>query len=97
MYEMDQCGHDSLLKNLSPALRLGEEYKKGSRKDAKSQRKEGIRKVTSFVLINNILKIPFILSKMLFQYNYSTRPIESINYTHPLENATCRDVWTKFH
>ena len=33
------------------ALRLGEGYKKGSRKDAKSQRKEGSRKIMSFVSI----------------------------------------------
>jgi hypothetical protein len=37
--------------NIFATLRLGEEYKKGSRKDAKSQRKEGDRKIMSFVSI----------------------------------------------
>jgi hypothetical protein len=37
--------------NIFATLRLGEKYKKGSRKDAKSQRKEGSRKIMSFVSI----------------------------------------------
>jgi hypothetical protein len=39
-------------------LRLGEEYKKGSRKDAKSQRKEGSRKSMSFVSIKQSSENP---------------------------------------
>jgi hypothetical protein len=46
--------------NIFATLRLGEVYKKGSRKDAKSQRKEGkgIRKVMSFVSIKQYSENP---------------------------------------
>jgi hypothetical protein len=40
------------------SLRLGEGYKKGSRKDAKSQRKEGSRKSMSFVSIKQYSEDP---------------------------------------
>jgi hypothetical protein len=39
-------------------LRLGEEYKKGSRKDAKTQRKEGSRKSMSFASIKQYSENP---------------------------------------
>jgi hypothetical protein len=40
------------------SLRLGEGYKKGSRKDAKSQRKEGSKKSMSFVSIKQYSEDP---------------------------------------
>jgi hypothetical protein len=44
--------------NIFATLRLGERYKKGSRKDAKAQRKEGSRKIMSFVSIKQYSENP---------------------------------------
>jgi hypothetical protein len=76
MYEMDQSSQ--LDNNIFATLRLGERNKKRSRKDAKTQRKEGSREIMEFVPIKQYPKIPFILSKIFFQNSYSTRPSPSI-------------------
>ena len=44
--------------NIFATLRLGERYKKGSRKDAKTQRKEGSRKIMDFVSMKQYLENP---------------------------------------
>jgi hypothetical protein len=44
--------------NIIATLQLGEGFKKGSRKDAKSQRKEGSRKIMSFVSIKRYSENP---------------------------------------
>jgi hypothetical protein len=44
--------------NIFATFRLGERYKKGSCKDAKTQRKEGSRKIVSFVSIKQYSESP---------------------------------------
>ena len=73
--------------NIFATLRLGEKYKKGSRKDAKTQRKEGNRKIMDFVSMKQSPGNPVHPVKILFfQNNYSTRPCNSgIMQDHPIK------------
>ena len=61
--------------NIFATLRLGERYKKGSRRDAKTQRKEGSRKIMDFVSMIQFLENPVHPVWNSFQNNYSIRSL----------------------